>query len=375
MTTPPAAQLRGCPRLVRRPMGTLRQWPVLAGLAILLISCRELSIPQKAPRLDLENVRRITSDTYLYEYPVWSPDGTFIAAARNMDNQVDMLVLGLERAWEVVLINPVSLEVTPLYGPGALSIATWAPEGDRLAYVTDQTRDDQAGEVRFERYLTVRSIADGAETHYPCASCAYPMWLEEGMILVGVNLGPGPDGRPQYGTAKVDPGTGQMHSETPYSGISELSVIGPEGILLPIIDFDLASPTGEVLFMTTLAHDCSGIWTYRIGSDGPTPLIDNPEVDECDPALSLDGSRLLYTVKAPRQQLAATTIMLANADGTSPVTLLEPGGDPYQARYPIWSPDGTQFAFAYGLFQALGPSYSTLYIADVPAALQPGGRD
>lgn len=353
-------------------LGRLLPCLLVFGFGALLAACRGFQNPQTAPRLRIEGVRQITDDTYLYERPVWSPDGRLIAAARNINNQLDM---GPDtRAWEVVIIDAASGDITRLYGPAGLSLPTWSPRGDRLAYVTELPFDDKNDEEESSRRLTIHPIAGGEALDVPCETCAYPNWLEDGTILVSVNLGLGGDGRPQYGTARLNLGTGELEGRAPYVGMSDVYVEVSQGEPILIADISLAAPNGEALFMTAYVRDCSGIWIYNFGSDGPKPLIDNPESDECDPSLSVDGTRLLYTLKAPRQ-LAATTIMVADSDGSSPVALLDPGGDPYQARFPAWSPDGTKFAFAYGLFQDTAPSYSALYIADIPPALQTGAAE
>jgi len=116
---------------------------------------------------------------------------------------------------------------------------------------------------------------------------------------------------------------------------------------------------------------CSGIWSYAFDSEGPVPLIDSPDLNECDPALSKDEIRISHTTQLPSDNYAPTALVIANSDGSATVTLLEPARNFHIIRYPAWSPDGTQIAFVYGDFQLSSPIYSTLYIVDVPPELRP----
>lgn len=340
----------------------------IVGVISLLAPACGLIPKGRAPELDMEGARQLTDDSYLYEFPVWSPDGTTIAVSRNMRNQFN---LGPDQgAWEIVLVDVSTGDIESLTGPGPSTDPTWSPSGDELAvmiYETDQSTAGQGESLQ----LAIFSKDDRSWRLIPCGSCGYPNWLNDGKILVSVNLGLGSDGQVQYGKAKVDPVSGEVSEERPYSGInSQLRAISPAGELVLMGGPYAVYPDGDVLLMRAHTDDCSGIWSYGLESAGPVPLVDSLDLYECDPALSKGGTKLAYTVKGS-SEFDPTTLMIANFDGSSAIPFLAPGGYIYQIRFPAWSPDGRQMAFVYGKFDLTSPSFSTLYIVDVPLHLQP----
>jgi Tol biopolymer transport system component len=274
------------------------------------------------------------------------------------------------QGWEIVLIDSSSGEVSRIHGPGWQSVPTWSASGDQLAYTVSVADDASVGGEQPGQWIAIYSISGSTERRIQCDTCSNPVWLPEGRILVDLSVRQESDTSWQAASASLDPLKGSLDEPIPYEGMPNLEVALQNGNSLRMHGPYVLLREPNAILMTAYDHGCRGVWIYRTGSNGPQPLIDSSELDECDPALSVDGSQLLYTVKPPGS-FAPTTIMIAGPDGSSPVIFLEPGGDPFQARHPTWSPDGTRIAFVYGVFHETAPAYSTIYIAEVPSDLLP----
>jgi dipeptidyl aminopeptidase/acylaminoacyl peptidase len=324
----------------------------------------------RAPELEFEGTRQVTDDTFFYEYPAWSPDGKKIAIWRYTLNRG---IPGPVEGMELVLVDVSSGELEVIAGPGESSYPTWSPGGTELAAMIYRP-SEEADAVDARTELRIFSTIDGTWRLVQCEPCGWPNWLSDGTILVAANLGPDSSGQRQLGTARVDPITGSFFDERPFAGIdSNLNMTSPTGEVIDMGSPPRATADGNTLLLPVGRSNvvCSGIWSYALDSEGPVPLIDSPDLNECDPALSHDDTRIAYTTQFPGSIFAPTALVVANSDGSSPQTLLDPGGDLHVIRYPAWSPDGTQIAFVYGKFSSSSPAYSDLYIVDVPPELRP----
>ncbi len=332
--------------------------------AMALFACSPA--PQnQAPEITLDSGRSLTADSYLYDFPTWSPDGQSIAVWRNTSNQLQLGPDG--EAWELVILNVSSGEIVELLGPGETSYPAWSPSGDELAAIMYQTGEEGTDS------LTIFSSEGEELRNLGCSNCSWPIWLSEEEIIVAANLGLDISGEAQYGTARINAISGEILQERPFTGIDAgLKAVSPSGDLIRLAGPFVATQDGTTLLMTARDPTCSGIWSYAIESDGPAPLIDSPEILECDPALSDNDAILAYTVTPlSSQALRSSSLLLARAADPVPTALLELGPDIHQIRHPAWSPDGAQIAFVYGKFSTTSPAYSTLYIIDVPRELQP----
>ncbi|MEK9136041.1 MAG: hypothetical protein AAB393_02865, partial [Bacteroidota bacterium] len=274
----------------------------------------------RAPELTIEGTRQLTDDTFLYEYPAWSPDGMTIAVWRNTTN------LGKfgpdDEGLELVLVDVSSGELKVISGIGYANYPTWSPDGNELAVMTYRRPNEaDSNDGRFE--LGIFSTIDETWRLVRCDLCGHPSWLSDGTILVSANLGPDSSGQRQYGTARVDPITGSVFDERPYAGIdSNLDTTSPTGEVIDMGGPFTATSDGTILLMTAMVDvDCDGIWVYALDSEGPVPLIDSPDLNECDPALSKDETRIAYTIQLPSDNYAPTALVIANSDGSAAVTL------------------------------------------------------
>jgi len=323
------------------------------------------------PPFNMPGERQLTDDPYFYESPVWSPGGEIIAVKRNIDSE--FISVPYDRGWEIVLIDVATAKIRRInLGDGSINIdPTWSPDGKQLAFMSRKYEDNGSDTKKPIDQLTIYTVADNTWHQFNCKTCSWPYWLGNGTILVTINLSSGPSSAAEYGLVWIDPTSGDELAQDPIVGIigGRATSLDGEEVSLGRYFF---SPDGNTLLMEA-TYSCSGIWKYDIGTEvGPAPYIDSPDIYECDPAWSWDGTKLAYTVKNPFS-LDPTYLTIANADGSNPENLIEPQAAYYHIRDLAWSPDSTQIAFVYGIISLTysQPSFSDLFIVDVPEHLQP----
>lgn len=330
-----------------------------------------------APVLQLPGASPLTQDSYLYENPVWSPDGQTIAVMRNTVNQTPHGPM--PRGWELVLLKVDTKEMQVIDLGDDVQMPktadpTWSPDGRYLAFMAIVERIPPTPPQIFPTdvyNLIVFSVADGSWQKIDCPYCDWLLrWLTDGSLLGVAGTDTGSN---NLRVVNINPETGEVLSDRPILNVNDLYV-SVNDMQLSTSEF-VVSIDGQRLLVSM--HDrarCSGIWKYAGDLKELTPFIDSPDKHECDPAWSWDGSKLAYTLKdanVSAPSAAPSHLIIANADGSEAQAWLRPNLAFYQIRYPAWSPDGTRMVFAYGVFRLTHPSYSTLYIADVPPHLQP----
>jgi Tol biopolymer transport system component len=103
---------------------------------------------------------------------------------------------------------------------------------------------------------------------------------------------------------------------------------------------------------------------YRMDADGTNlvNLTNSPDIDECYPKASPDGSRICYVADENPAGRRRRSLWVMNADGKDRRKIADHG------REPCWSADGTRIAFVKNEFDAdLQVDFATrgLYIADL----------
>jgi Tol biopolymer transport system component len=119
----------------RRPAGPspAPRNPAVSGLgSLVFVSDRSGREQIYSMSADGHDVRRLTDDTSIDSWPVWSPDGSWIAFASTRDGASDVFVMSADGGAVSRLTS----------SPGDDYHPTWSPDGRRIAF--ESTRDGNA---------------------------------------------------------------------------------------------------------------------------------------------------------------------------------------------------------------------------------------
>ena len=301
-----------------------------------------------------------TGEGYLGEGtgPVWSPDGERIAFTRAGGDGYDIFAMNADGSDPRRLTDAAGHDRRPV----------WSPDGERIAFDTERHGDLTEESPDTEIYVMNADGSGQQRVTEGGGKNQRPVWSSSGRIAFTTEewvyhyiYSMNPDGSDRrqltYTTDDRDPvwsSDGWTIAFTSDREGNYLSLVtnvdgtGQKHVADTGPGRPVWSPRGARIAFSCCTGYLGYISVVDAGSGFIRRLAETAGADwGLDPVWSPDGTRLAFTrsVASDNDVGFVDEIFLVDAGGTNvtQVTLTEGGA--YGSRRPVWSPDGTRFAF------------------------------
>ena len=229
------------------------------------------------------DITELTSDG-VAESPTWAPAGDRFAYVQNHGDFSEIVIA--DRDGDPLLQLTSSDSGVEPFTEDHVFLAAWAkepdwsPVGEELVYISDEGGFDS-----FSRNLYIWLSEFGVD--------AAPYFLDASRSIGLTQEGPdySPDGNQLAFTVRQDEGSGLRYPEVwkleLESGIYEALVVGTDGAYDP--DW---SPDGDNLVYIQDEGDANNIWIAPLSGDSPYRLIE--DANAAEPVWSPDGQRIAF---------------------------------------------------------------------------------
>ena len=222
--------------------------------------------------------------------------------------------------WEVYVMNADGSGQTRLTdSPAADSAASWSPDGQRIAFVSDRDDPDSNDDDRISDIYLMN--ADGSGQTRLTDSSAWetrPRWSPDGRRIAFFSYR---DGKTEIYVMNAD------GSEQTRLTDNEAGNAWPSW-----------SPDGRRIVFVSYRNESSEVYVMNADGSGQTRLTDNSAM-EMRPIWSPDGQRIAFN----SDRDANWEVYVMNADGSAQTRLTN---NPASDISPIWSPNGQRIAFS-----------------------------
>jgi len=230
-----------------------------------------------------------------------------LAFASNRDGNYEIYVTNADGSSPTRLTNSAATDVQP----------AWSPDGTKLAFASNR-------DGNFEIYVMGAVGLDPTRLTNELADDYDPAWSPDGKKIAFTSER---DGHPEVYVMEAD---------------------GSSAMRLTDGDGPTWSPDGTRIAFVSHRDGNGEIYVMNADGSHVTRLTDNL-AEDCEPAWSPDGGRIAFASGCTTTLFPdgfGSSIYLMNADGSNPMLLTGGPADVPQARFPSWSPDGTEIAFA-----------------------------
>ena len=232
---------------------------------------------------------------------------------------------------------------------GSSFYPVWSPDGEYLAYVTEETKPEGLGV--FDHVLHIRSLKTGKDQEVPCELMRIrnPCWSPYGgsIVVTGFLKGTRPENY-QGGLYQIDVQSGEVKTLVEYDFVPPLGAGGWGAI------FCDWSPDGRAVFYITrgsiLIHEMESGREKEIYSI-PDPLKIRTYYKPL--SVSPDGERLVFGIRDPKED--AERLLIMPASGGETMELIKfPKSE--RCKSVAWTPDGEYVLFTKAKAEKKGTS-------------------
>lgn len=236
--------------------------------------------------------------------PVWSPDGTHIAFASNVNGNYEIYVLNISTGESDALTNNNWDDLYP----------TWSPDGKQIAFTTNRDSNwdvyvmDTNGKNPPQR-LTTDPVYEGN-----------PVWSPDGSRIAYVE---GRDDKRDIKVMNTD-GSDPQPLTTRATSADYSPAWSPDGTQMAFVSNRNSNPDIFVV-------DTSCIGNSDTCDQQAVDITSTNQGDDVDPAWRPDGEQLVFA--SVRDGATSTDLYLMDTDGNNVLRITESDGD---ERFPSW---------------------------------------
>ena len=224
------------------------------------------------------NTITLDSDSGAIERPVFTPDGSHLAYAKQLEGNWDIWLISVDGQTRYRLTEAVDMETSPWFNPDGVMAYKVAPSGEYGLTV--------------ERFMTFEEGYDNPRVYEwdgPHSVQLSDMSVDGGMISFTAEAVSSTTGKPRVSYLAVVADLaleGETATAENLRLISKSATLGDRGILF--------SPDAERAVFWSLNQDGrAGLWRYDIAAEQTLPLTENGF--DFEPVWSADGASLFFT--------------------------------------------------------------------------------
>ena len=279
------------------------------GRKLAFVSDRDGNLELYIMNSDGSGLRRATKNFAMDDHPTWSPDGRRIAFVSTREPSTKG-----GQAWNAIYVmNADGTSVRRLSRPGAAAYSpAWSPDGSHIAFASGSGRAGRSD-------IWVMNT-DGEDQRIVIANGGWPTFVDEGKAIAFHRRGE----KNRWGIWRVNIDGSQLRQ---LASDASMPRAASDGRKLAVVVHGGRHKQVGILDVDTAKLD----------------MVTTDRTDHWNPAITADGTRVVYHKVAPRA--AVRNVELWGRPPDTGLNLLRVAG-----AFPAFSPDGRRLALTGGSF-------------------------